>query len=91
MNQRGLDKQRYTVTKTKGETDPEAQYFILRIDKDPVARLALREYARLALTNRFPESDANLGNDLHQWLIDTLDTPGGRKEYIATLRLEPHK
>ena len=87
MNQLGLEKNRYTVTKTEGETDPEAQYFILRIDKDPVARLALRRYADLAISGKFPQVDARLGHDIHQWLVSTLETPGGKMEYIASLRL----
>lgn len=41
-----VDLNKYQVTKTDGETDPEAVYFPLRIDSDPSARVALRCYAR---------------------------------------------
>ena len=37
---------KYVVTKADGSSvDPEAQYFILRIDTDPAARYALNAYA----------------------------------------------
>ena len=37
---------KYTVTKNDGTpTDPNAQYFVLRIDTDPAARVALIQYA----------------------------------------------
>lgn len=37
---------KYSVQKSNGEPiDPEAQYFVLRIDTDPAARAALRTYA----------------------------------------------
>ena len=81
MNQLGLDKSRYTVTKTEGETDPEAQYFVLRIDKDPAARIALQAYADLAISGSFYNIDARLGHDLKQWLLDTSNTPGAKQEY----------
>ncbi len=86
MNKSGLDKKRYIVTKTEGETDPDAQYFILRIDKDPAARLALRKYADLAISGRFYNVDASLGHDLQQWLIDTMNTQGGKEEYEYTTK-----
>ena len=86
MNQRGLDKKRYTVTKTEGDTDPDAQYFVLRIDKDPAARIALRAYAKLALSGRFYNIDASLGHALQQWLLDTLPSQGGKEEYEYTTK-----
>jgi len=36
---------KYIVKKAYGETDPNAQYFVLRIDTDPAARYALNAYA----------------------------------------------
>ena len=41
---KGLYK-KYIITKANGEPiDPEAQYFVLRIDTDPHAREALKAY-----------------------------------------------
>ena len=38
---------KYIVSKSSGEpVDPEAKYFVLRLDTDPVARHAARVYAR---------------------------------------------
>lgn len=38
---------KYILKKTDGsEIDPEADYFVLRIDKDPVAILAAEVYAQ---------------------------------------------
>lgn len=42
----GLGK-KYTVTKRRGPTDPNADYFVLRIDSDPRARIAAAFYAAL--------------------------------------------
>lgn len=36
---------KYRVSKADGTTDPDAVYFVLRIDTDPAARRALTEYA----------------------------------------------
>ncbi len=36
---------KYIVSKSRGHTDPDAQYFVLRIDTDPAARYALNAYA----------------------------------------------
>lgn len=37
---------KYIITKSNGEpTNPNADYFILRLDKDPCARIALLAYA----------------------------------------------
>ena len=44
MTNQGLfDK--YRVTKKEGETDPDAVYFVLRLDTDPAARSAAMYYA----------------------------------------------
>lgn len=40
----GLRK-KYRIEKIDGETDPDAEYFVLRTDKDPHARKALLTYA----------------------------------------------
>jgi len=38
---------KYIVTKADGTpTDPEADYFVLRLDTDPLARKAARQYAK---------------------------------------------
>ena len=36
---------KYTVKKREGETDPGAEYFVLRLDTDHHARVALAAYA----------------------------------------------
>lgn len=36
---------KYEVKKRHGDTDPNADYFVLRLDKDPHARQAARCYA----------------------------------------------
>lgn len=37
---------KYKITKADGsEVDPEADYFVLRLDKDPAARAAIFKYA----------------------------------------------
>lgn len=36
---------KYYVTKTEGATDPNANYFVLRMDTDPLAREAAKYYA----------------------------------------------
>lgn len=44
--QDGLEPERYIIEKASGEpTDPDAEYFVLRYDKDPHARKALAAYA----------------------------------------------
>ena len=46
---------KYCVTKAQGETDPNAVYFVLRLDKGDwqakASRAALLEYARVARLN----------------------------------------
>jgi len=37
---------KYSITKADGRPcDPDAEYFVLRLDTDPAARAALRTYA----------------------------------------------
>jgi len=50
---------KYHVFKLNGDTDPDADYFVLRLDKDPHARIAAYHYA---LSIR--ESNPNLAFDL---------------------------
>ena len=38
---------KYYVSKVEGETDPEAEYFVLRLDTDSDARRAATKYASL--------------------------------------------
>jgi len=52
---------KYTVTKKDGPTDPNAVYFVLRIDKDPYAREALVAYASsINFVNRSLANDCRL-------------------------------
>jgi hypothetical protein len=52
---------KYNVTKANGEaTDPNAQYFVLRIDTDPAARVALIQYA-------YAQDDLEFREQLLQW------------------------
>lgn len=43
---------KYNVQKVKGETDPTAEYFVLRIDTDEAARGALLCYANSMRSQR---------------------------------------
>lgn len=62
-------KRKYHVTKTDGsECDPSAEYFILRVDKDPHARSALRAYA-----NSVETENPAFADDLRYWLDHGLD------------------
>ncbi len=54
----------YTVEKSDGSpVEPDAMYFVLRIDTDFHARVALRAYARSVRA-----SDPDLANELDQWI-----------------------
>lgn len=37
---------KYDIVKKNGQTDPEAVYFVLRLDTDPHARVAALAYAQ---------------------------------------------
>lgn len=54
---------KYKVTKRLGETDPEAEYFVLRIDKDDYqgacARRAIMKYVSL-MAEREPQYAKNV-------------------------------
>lgn len=54
---------KYTITKTDGTpVDPNAQYFVLRIDTDPAAREALLAYAKAIV-----KDDPEFAEQLLQW------------------------
>lgn len=55
---------KYRVVKVNGETDPRAQYFVLRLDTDRAARLALCTYARVVA-----DTNPRLAAQLLLWLI----------------------
>ena len=61
---------KYIITKTDGSpVDPHAQYFVLRIDTDPCARLALDHYAQyLAL---YEVGSTPLADAIYLWLRAT--------------------
>ena len=51
---------KYTITKNNGvSVDPEAEYFVLRLDSDPIALYALKKYAEAAKIE-----DPDLSKDL---------------------------
>ena len=55
---------KYVVSKTDGTpTDPDAEYFVLRIDTDPHARSALAYYARCMMGH-----DVGFAEELRSWL-----------------------
>ena len=53
--------EKYTVTKNGGNQDPEADYFVLRLDKDPHARAAAKAYA-----DSIKDENPNLAFDIRQ-------------------------
>ena len=56
---------KYQVTKIEGQTDPKAQYFVLRLDTDPHARVAVAAYAEsIAIDN--PRLSADITRLLDQ-------------------------
>lgn len=59
-------KNKYTISKTNGKPiDPEADYFVLRLDTDPFARIALIAYA-----NSVRNSDKEFADQLDQKLAE---------------------
>ena len=69
---------KYVVTKVDGSpTDPDAEYFVLRIDRDPFARLATRKYAALIRS-----VNPDLADDLESWLERTRDSQGAIDEVV---------
>ena len=75
----GLRK-KYVVAKIEDHVDPAAQYFVLRIDTDEHARKALWLYAKSVR-----KDNEALANDLINWLMETLNTPAGRKDLIRIM------
>ncbi len=60
-------KKKYIVTKADGSSvDPDAQYFVLRIDTDRCARLALRTYARA-----IEWENPSLADGIFRWLTES--------------------
>ena len=55
---------KYTVTKNEGPTDPDAQYFVLRLDTDHHARVAFAAYAQSIMAE-----DEDFGAELRHWLF----------------------
>lgn len=67
---------KYDIKKSDGTpVDPDAQYFVLRIDTDVHARIALRAYARSIF-----EENPVLARDLRRWLMESYHTEAGQKE-----------
>lgn len=63
MTKRGLYR-KYVVEKVDGRpVDPDAEYFVLRVDKDPAARAAVLAYARACR-----EANQGLSDDLCAWV-----------------------
>jgi hypothetical protein len=50
---------KYDIVKKNGQTDPNAVYFVLRLDTDPHARIAALAYA-----NSIKPSNLNLSMDI---------------------------
>ena len=55
---------KYEIKKVHGETDPNAQYFVLRIDTDPAARAALLVYA-----DQIKDVDPEFAKELQAWVF----------------------
>ena len=71
---------KYKIVKTSGEPiEPDAQYFVLRVDTDVHARLALRTYA-LSVSRTNPI----LAAEIIDWLAETATSPAGRIEFRHT-------
>ncbi len=61
---------KYIVTKSDGSPiSPTAKYFVLRLDSDPYARLALRAYA-----DEMTAVNPKLANDLYSLLDELVNT-----------------
>lgn len=72
---------KYNITKRNGHPiDPEARYFVLRVDKDPNARLALFAYA-----TSVQACNLELRTDLLTWLqsYESLDDLRDRLSEMA--------
>jgi hypothetical protein len=60
----GLDRKYIITKKSRKPVDPEAEYFVLRLDKDPHARVASAAYAQSVKSD-----NKALSFDLKQWLV----------------------
>lgn len=56
--------EKYEVNKLNGPTDPDADYFVLRLDKDKHARAAARAYAE-----SIKDENPNLAFDIQSRLL----------------------
>ena len=67
---------KYIIKKADGTPiDPNAQYFILRVDTDIHARRALRTYAK-----SIQDGNPELARDLRAMLMGSLKTEVGQRE-----------
>lgn len=65
----GLEERKYEIKKTDGSPmDPNAWYFVLRVDKDPHARVAAEAYAESVR-----KDNPRLANELMKRLIEFND------------------
>lgn len=56
---------KYKIEKADGSpVDPNAMYFVLRIDTDPHARLALRAYA-----NSIRADEPGFADEIDEWIM----------------------
>lgn len=64
--------EKYKIEKADGSpVDPSAMYFVLRIDTDVHARIALRAYAR-----SIRDTDPVFANELDNWIESRSMKPG---------------
>jgi hypothetical protein len=69
--------QKYIITVTKADgslVDEQADYFVLRLDKDPAARTAALAYAR-ACFNTAPQLAVDLVRKVRTYAAQNADTP----------------
>lgn len=65
---------KFEIAKTDGTpVDPDAQYFVLRIDTDPAARVALLAYAGEMMKN----GEVEFSNQIVEWVGRFYHTPVG--------------
>lgn len=68
-----LNRGKYIIAKASGkQTDPNACYFVLRLDTDPHARRAARAYA-----DSVRDENVRLADDLLDWLDEIALRHGG--------------
>lgn len=83
---------KYIVRKVYGETNPKAEYFVMRIDTDPVARKCVKLYADLS-EEAFPD----LANDIRTKLLgifaNNIGTKGNTllEKRLHQMGLEPEQ